>query len=88
MKVSKWKWIQLSHHNNTLLSWRWFPILKIFLILQIFLVMERDLTPTPTRISLHSDDVTDLTLSSVIVKDNNKVLIVGTNMDAKALISI
>jgi hypothetical protein len=50
--------------------------------------MERDPTPTPTRISLHSDDVIDLTLSNVIVKDNNKVLVVRIDMDAKALISI
>jgi len=50
--------------------------------------MERDPTPTPTRISLHSDDVIDLMLSNVIVKNNNKVIVVGIDMDAKALISI
>jgi hypothetical protein len=60
----------------------------MFLILQIFLVMERDPTPTPTRISLHSDDMIDLRLSNVIVKDSNKVLVVRIDMDAKALISI
>jgi hypothetical protein len=46
------------------------------------------LTPTLTWVSLHFDDVTNLTLFGVIVKDNNKVFVVGTNMDAEALISI
>jgi hypothetical protein len=49
---------------------------------------ERDLAPTPTRISFHFNDVTDITLSDVIVKHNNKVFVVGTDMDANALISI
>jgi hypothetical protein len=46
------------------------------------------IAPTPTRVNLHSNDVTNLTLLNAIVKYDNKLFGVGTNVDAKALISI